>query len=61
MRPLGPLYCKAKAKSLLQDAQLVPFNELSGSESEGDEDMFVDDAAAAGAAFAASRHVLHQP
>lgn len=46
----------------MQDAHLVPLHELSGSESEADEEMemFVDDAAAAGTAYAASRHVLHQ-
>ena len=49
----------------LQDAHLGPLDELSGSESEADEEMememFVNDAAAAGIAYAASRIVLHQP
>lgn len=39
---------------LLQDPELMPLDELDGSESEGDEDMFVGDAGPAGRAFVQS-------
>jgi hypothetical protein len=58
---VGELLCCSgppSSASLLQDPQLVPLDELDGSDSEGDEDMLVDDVAAPGNTCAALSHVF---